>query len=62
MDLAEHLGRFRYEVLAMPCSEFPYWIALFNIKNREAKRQQQKQGQRTRVKRGLPRGIRRLKK
>ena len=62
MDLAEHLGKFRYEVLAMPCSEISYWMAYFKIKNHEAKRQQQKQDQRTRVRNKTPRGIRKLRR
>lgn len=63
MDLAEHLGKTRYELLSsMPSSEIPLWKALFNIKNREQKRQQGKQQQRTRVRRGTPRGSRRSRR
>ena len=41
--MAEHLGKFRYEVMAMPCDEFDGWFLYFDWKNKEQKKNAKKQ-------------------
>ena len=40
--LADVLGKFVWEVEQMPSSEYTGWVAYFNIKEKERKRQQAK--------------------
>jgi hypothetical protein len=56
MYVAEQLGKFEHEVLALPVHSFARWIAYFNIKAKEEKRSIDKSRRNAKLKSYQPAG------